>query len=222
MAISKEELLYIKNKYKNLEVFDRGKNEYELAGKLYLNESYNDFKVVDQFVISIIITKNYPYEIPKVYELSNKITRSYHHLYSDRELCLGIEGEIMFNCKGKLTVEYLINKYIKPYFYSYKYYERFEEMPFGERSHGIKGILEAYMEIFNVDNVIDAYYCLLQVVKVPYRGHLPCVCGSGLKTRKCHPLTKSILDLIENNNAVIDVVKHDLKIINAVLKNKCN
>ncbi|MCG8539856.1 MAG: hypothetical protein MJA82_07935 [Clostridia bacterium] len=211
MALTKSEIANIKERYPDFKLISIGDNGQELVGNLYLNVSYNDFTMNEQFRIKIAISKEYPIVIPKVYELSGKIAETYHHIYGDRELCLGIDSEIMLNCKGKLTIEYLIIDYIIPYLFSYKYYERFGVFPYGERSHGAQGIKEFFTEIFNVHDLADVKFYIEQLIRKPYRGHLPCVCGSGLKSRNCHSLNEELLSIINSRamqqNLALDLLR---------------
>ena len=80
-----------------------------------------------------------------------------------------------------------IDDIIMSYLYTASYFKRYGTVPFGERSHGIKGIEEAYMEKYRVKEkrtliLLLAYVCGIK----KYRGHLPCPCESGRKFRNCH------------------------------------
>ena len=59
--------------------------------------------------------------------------------------------------------------------------------PYGDRSHGAEGKLEAYRERYGTDNDrILAYLLFYLIEEIPYRGHSICPCGSGKKIRDCH------------------------------------
>ena len=75
---------------------------------------------------------------------------------------------------------------VESYFYSYEYYIRFGEFPFGERGHDLIGIVEAYQEIFNEQDIFKVYKLLQAISLRKYKGHLLCPCNSGIITRKCH------------------------------------
>lgn len=129
------------------------------------------------------------YEIPYITELDKKIIRRYAHRYSDGGLCLGTTTDILMDCcyEGKFDILKWFEDFVIPYFFSYEYFIRFGEYPFGERSHGKKGILEYYMDILNLQNVNQAHDFIKKVANQRrYRGHLLCPCGSGKRVRDCH------------------------------------
>lgn len=59
-------------------------------------------------------------------------------------------------------------------------------MPFGELSHGGKGISEYYKEFFETDSELVVIELLKIIIEDSYRGHMPCPCASGKRLRNCH------------------------------------
>ena len=75
-------------------------------------------------------------------------------------------------------------------------------MPFGERSHGVKGIEEAYMERYDLFDRNALIQIMLYLSKIQrYRGHAKCPCGSGKKLRNCHGrrVLKDIMSPLSKN-----------------------
>jgi hypothetical protein len=68
------------------------------------------------------------------------------------------------------------------------YYDAFGKPPeWGERSHGIKGILEYYAEFLNMSD----HHAIINFMKLLSRknhpkGHEFCPCGSKRRIRHCH------------------------------------
>jgi len=219
MPISTEEIREsLKVNFPNLKLIKCINSRQIIVGSLQVNHRYNDFPVNESFEIEIEIPEDYPYSIPIVKETGNKVSEEYSHRYSDGSLCLGVDGEIMLKCGGIMTLEYLINTYVIPFFFSYRYYERFGEYPFGERTHGCIGILESYADYFNVSDQMEVYRFLKYAVSNQYRGHLPCPCNSGKRVRDCHG---KILRLINESKIIKETLSKDLKTVDeelAVLK----
>ena len=73
------------------------------------------------------------------------------------------------------------------YFVSQTYYEVNGVWPFGERSHGMLGVLEAYADLLGValDSKIVADNLNL-LSRRQIKGHALCPCGSGKRLRQCH------------------------------------
>lgn len=96
---------------------------------------------------------------------------------------------------------------ISSYLYAALFHKKYKRYPYGDRPHGAKGILQYYMEFFDVSSDKEVLGLLGAIYQGNYRGHLPCPCGSGIKTRKCHG--KQLLEII--NNPLADVLKEDFK-----------
>ena len=104
--------------------------------------------------------------------------------------------------------------FVEPYYFSYEYYHRYGVFPFGERAHGIEGVLQTYGEYFNELDYVKVFRLMEFIQFGQYRGHLPCPCGSGKKTRSCHG--KFIKRFFENNNLKV-IVQSDYNTIKEVL-----
>lgn len=149
IGIQLKEFILKYNEYK----LSINKNEYELYGTLIVNDSYKNIPIYDEYNVRILINKNYPYVLPKVYELSNRITNEYSHINSDNSLCLGTNIDLydFLNSNSKFEDFYL--KIIRVVFYGISYNNKYGILPFGERSHGNKGVIESYKEKFGVKDI---------------------------------------------------------------------
>lgn len=182
-------------------------------GRIYVDQIYNGFHVCEYFDIEIELPEGYPYELPIVKETGNKVDKKYPHRYSDGQLCLETDLKILFDSEGIINLKSFISTYVMNYFFSYKYFERYKQFPFGERTHGTLGILESYMDCFNLKTIHEAYkfVSIITSPKYIYRGHLPCPCGSGIRIRNCHG--KQIRLVI--NSSILEVqLKNDMNLIN--------
>ena len=153
--------------------------------------------------------------MPKVWEVSNKIRKSYEHIYDDRSLCLATDLEQELYLKTHTIVEW-IREYVEKYFVSYIYYKRYGVFSFGEHSHGKKGIYEFIKIHYKMNNLIEAKKIYEYVCTKKYRGHLDCPCGSGKKIRNCHG--KLILELL--NSDEIEILKDHYRRMQYVGRNK--
>lgn len=206
MPIEIEEIKAVKESYPELDFICE---KQLFLGSLKVNHIYNDFRVNESFDIEIEVPTNYPHDIPIVREVSGKI-KDYSHIYTNRKLCLGVDGEIMLRCNGEMNLKYLIDAYVIPYLFSYRYYERYQTYPFGERRHGMDGIFAAYMEYLALKDYISVYNFLKRAQSLKYRGHLPCPCDSGKIIRNCHA---GFLKSFNQNSAIRRTIENDLKYI---------
>lgn len=172
----------------NLIVEEYGHNHIPqcLQGTFVMNANHNNIRFVKTYTVKILLHED---KIPSVKDIGHHIDVNYPHKYNNRELCLGTDTEIILTCTSKENFDLYLwfNKFMISYFYSYEYYNRMGEYPFGERSHGSKGILEFYMDIFNIQAHNQAHEFLKFINNQQvYRGHLLCPCGSGKRIRNCH------------------------------------
>lgn len=184
----------------------------EIVGNIYIECLCKDEFIKDEFEIKIQFFKN---NLPKVWEVSNKIRKNYPHLYDDKRLCLATDLDQELYLKSHTIIDW-IEEYVKKYFISYIYYKRYGVFPFGEHSHGNKGIYEFIQTYYKMDSLIEAKNIYEYVCKKKYRGHLKCPCGSNRKIRNCHgELIRRIL-----NSNEIDVLKDNYGRMQNVGRNK--
>ena len=184
----------------------------EINGKLYIQYLCNDEFIKDTFEIKIKLFEN---DLPKVWEMSNKIRKTYPHLYNDNRLCLATDLEQSLYLKSHTIIEW-IKEYVEKYFVSYIYYKRYGVFPFGEHSHGDKGIYEFIQIYYDLDNLEVAKNIYTYICTKKYRGHLDCPCGSYKKIRDCHG--KSIIKIL--NSGEIDVLIDNYRRMQDVGRNK--
>lgn len=180
-----------------------------LCGEFIMNTEYNEVCFYKQYSIDVNLTKTPPYVI----ETEGKISKNYPHRYSDGGLCLETDSRIKIECysdNNEFDLEFWFNHFLIPYFFTFEYYMRYGEFPFGERSHNLKGILEYYREHYRLDSLDQTKNYLFQISKMKcYRGHLLCPCGSGKRIRNCHKIEViNALKPIEK-----ECINNDLKMI---------
>ncbi len=178
------QLLEIRKNY-NLVEFKQD-NGYIFYGEMQLNHKSNEIPLRDKFYISMRVTYNYPNDLPIVQDIDKKIEAGFHK-NEDDILCLACDTEIYIELKKRenVTISDFIELFLIPYFYSYTYYKKYGEVPFGQRGHGHKGILEFYRERLNISDK-EIIFLLEYLGKGKYKGHHYCYCNSGKITRKCH------------------------------------
>lgn len=199
----------LKQNYPDLKYNDE---KQEIKGKIHIECLCRDEFIKDDFEIKVQLFKD---NIPKVWEVSNKIRKNYPHLYDDKRLCLATDLEQELYLKNYTIIDW-IGEYVKKYFVSYIYYTRYGVFPFGEHSHGNKGIYEFIQKYLKLDSIVEAKNIYEYICKKKYRGHLMCPCGSGKKIRNCHG--KLIQEILSSNE--IEILKHNYRRMQNVGKNR--
>lgn len=170
-------------KYQPNLILSENNEKLILKGLYHYDLNYDGTRYINTKEIVIHIYKNFPHSAIKLYV--KDLPSDMEHINPDGSVCLAAYTEIRSFLRLKPTVLDFINKFFHSFFYSLEWFERYKQYPFGERSHGRVGMLEYYLEKWNVDEELFKKFALL-LFKEKYRGHLECLCGSGLKIRKCH------------------------------------
>jgi len=177
----------------------------------------NGIPLIDDYIVRIEIPSSYPLSLPEVYEESDAIPSMYEHFYQDKRLCLGVQYELFNKLnKSNNSFRYFFDEFVLGYFYSVSYFKKYGCLPFGERAHGLKGIIEYYKELFSVDTIQQIVMILKTIYFGKYRGHHDCPCGSQNKGRKCHG--NQILYLIKTERKKIlgsdlyDIIEYEKRL----------
>lgn len=188
---------------------------YMFYGNIKLNHKYNNIILKNELYISMFVPSSFPEKLPIVKDIMKKIDGSFHKNENDI-LCLACDTEMYFDLKRKVnvTISDFIERFLIPYLYSYTYYKKYGKVPFGDRDHGVFGVIDFYKEYFNLKDRSIALHFLEYMALRKYRGHNLCLCGSGKKVRNCHGSaiitlmeTVGIDNLLKDYNMYLDFLK---------------
>ena len=185
--IIRKQIRELRETHKGLTNISYEKRRTIIRGSLSFEASPAGFPVItDCFDIKLVIPSTYPEVLPVVRETGGRIDQSYEHLNQDGTLCLAtpIEKRLFFLEQQSLLG--FVNHLIVPYLYGYCYWKKYGKHPFGERAHGVEGIIEYYRDDLGLGSHLNILAMLAFLFEYGYRGHLPCPCKSGLKVRECH------------------------------------
>lgn len=176
----------LKNKYEGLFLLD---NENKVIGRISFLD--NASGLLCEYDIEILIPKKYPNKIPTIKEISGKIIHTFH-TNGDGTMCLGSKLDVLHKFSASPTLLGFVENLVEPYLFAHAYFLEYGKMPFGELSHGTKGVIEYYNSLFEVDDYEMVMNVLHFLCKYGFRGHHKCCCGSKKKFRNCHG--KTIID----------------------------
>lgn len=159
--------------------------------------------------IQMEIPKSYPRELPLVFELGEKKIKNFPHINPDKKgsFCLGTEMDLRKMLKPKYSLVRYV-QLVAEFLGTYKYYNEYGIFPYGDRSHGEKGIIEAYKDLLSV-NTTQQVLNLMKIknLKNSYRNQ-KCPCNSEIKFKKCH---WKIMNIIFRNPLEYTQMKIDYK-----------
>jgi hypothetical protein len=143
--------------------------------------------VVDRFAIEVEFPRRYPRDMPVVRETGGRMPWTIdRHVLPNGNTCLFVaEERWRVYPEGSSLLAFLTGP-VQSFFVSQAHYEITGKWPFGQRSHGMKGIFEHYSELLGTNDTgtILRYINLLRRREV--NGHHQCPCGSGQILRHCH------------------------------------
>lgn len=180
-----KELLHL---YPGLQLSSEDTGQIVITGNILVNRKAKRFFLYKEYKVKIVVPL-FSDELPYIVDIGHCIDASYPHRYSDGKLCLETDTSIRIRFIEGFSLSTWVSEYVEIYFFSYEYYQRQGEFPFGDRAHGIEGIIQTYEELFNEENALKTLKLMKSIVSQPYRGHMLCPCGSEKKFRSCHGLT---------------------------------
>lgn len=167
-------------------VVRKAQSGFIIEGKFYVTDGPNDEGPLDCFEIKIEVSDDYPQSEPRVFELGGRIPRDIdRHMYDGPRCCTCVWEEWLAISDDTSFKAFIIGP-LRNFFLSQIYYERHKKWPFGERSHGIEGLLESASQILGQRVDFQQAVSLLKAISSrEIKGHWLCPYGCGIKLRKC-------------------------------------
>ena len=194
---------------------DGGKKIWD--GPLSFTARFDSIRVKDTFEIRIELPAE-PEGFPLVRETSGRIDKmifegkaensSDLHVNPDGTICLCPKPEEKRKFPGKVDLSKFIQELVIPYFFALHRFEKTGKWIWGQYSHGATGILEYYLERRNNGDPKLLADCLAALgftagrtlnYDAQVNGRERCICGSGAKFKKCHPIALAGLKAIIEN-----------------------
>ncbi|EKE07438.1 MAG: hypothetical protein ACD_18C00084G0004 [uncultured bacterium] len=175
----------IKKNYPTLLVYIEDNIVY-LKGTLRIEDKRG--VILDSFKIKVEIPFNFPNEIPKVWEIDNKIPKiADRHFNVDGTACLAFRDAVFLYWNEDSDILDFFDKFVKPFFiWQIEYSITGGNNKKEAHGHGIIGAFEFYKDISCGKDIYSVYKFILYLSKEKIKGHWNCYCGSGKKLRGCH------------------------------------
>ena len=143
-----------------------------------------------RYSITVITQSRHPTEVPTLCCNDPMLPAGIldRHIMDDGMACLGIGAEIKRKWRPEHGLIGFFKNFVSPFLAWQVYYDTYgHAAPSGQRSHGVKGIMEYYAEELGLDDLSCVpYFMKLLAKRDRPSGHLMCPCGSGKKLRDCH------------------------------------
>lgn len=168
-----------------LHIESENETQVELVGVISVNCKSKGYVLSDSYPVQIVIPLDSD-KLPYVIDTGNRIAKDYPHRYKNGGLCLETDASIRIRFLEGFSLVAWMQEFVEPYYFSYEFFQRYGEFPFGERGHGMQGIMETYQELFHEKDPVAVLALMSSICEHPYRGHSLCPCGSERKLRLCH------------------------------------
>lgn len=179
------QLASLTQKYPDLHIIECDGSQVRLYGQIRVFREANDFLLDKRYSVEIYIPLSTE-ELPAVKDVDNFIDHDYVHRYTNGLLCLETDTRIRLRFIDGLDLCAWMDEYVEPYYFSYEYFMRYGQFPFGERPHSFLGTIDTYQEILHCNNITETVKLITFAEQKVYRGHILCPCQSGKKLRSCH------------------------------------
>src|ERR1700674_1426981 len=143
-------------------------------------------EILDRFLIEIQFPDDYPYSIPILREIGGRIPwHEDRHANRTGEACPIVPEEWLIRPDHDSILQFL-NGPVRNFFIGQLLVEQGKLWPFGERPHGVPGLLESYGELIGTTDAPTLLRYLDYLSKETVKGHWECPCGSKKRLRDCH------------------------------------
>jgi len=181
------EYIEVSTKYKKLFPPERQGDGWKICG--YFDVYDADGYCWDTYGILIFIPLNFPYELPSLFETTGKIEK-HEDWHNKNGLCCLSTNAIMFKELGSpISLLKWLDRFVHDFLANHVIKLRDKSYVNGEYSHGAKGIIEGYMDIFSLstEEAVRSRLNLVSGTSRLMRNDL-CFCDSGKKYKRCFEL----------------------------------
>lgn len=144
--------------------------------------------ITDSYDLKIEFPFSFPKELPKVWELNNKIPEGdSFHVNPDKTLCLGSPIRLLHKVNKSPTMTGFAENCLVPFLYAVsRKLKDGGDFYMGELEHGEPGIIDDYKDIFSLNDK-DQVRRLLNLLRLKKRiaNKRECPCNCGKRLGKC-------------------------------------
>ena len=141
----------------------------------------------DEFKVRLVVDYEYPNLEAKLFETGGRIPQTAdRHINKDGDCCVAVWEEWLASARNTSFRNFITGP-VHEFFLSQWWFEQTGEWRFGQRAHGLKGLIDGYAQVLGVQPQRKPLFAYLRILMKAWpKGHYLCPCGSGSKIRSCH------------------------------------
>lgn len=172
--------------------------------------------VIENYEVVIDFPFKYPFALPSVIEVSNKIPKTIgRHVFSEGgNLCFGNFIDVAKVCLTGITFSWFLENILNPHLCREYVREVTGAYPTGERSHSPEGHWESYYDLLETKVKEDILVEIKLALESPtVQRNDQCRCGAGKKYKNCHlKIERLILEVgLKNLQMIYQYLKLDFE-----------
>lgn len=175
----------VQARHPNLELQRDSDGKLWVRGSVGFSIEHDSRTVTDCYQLGLEIPDDFPESPPSVFEPEERIPKDFGHFMDAGNFCLEVPVEVRRRFAQHRNLLCFIDEQVIPYLFAYSYKRDYGVLPFGDRYHGISGLLQYYTEFFETSAV-----AAMKLLKCLADGSAPplmaCPCGAGPKLLNCH------------------------------------
>ena len=167
-------------------------DSFSVNGHFEFRSIHKNVEVNETYSLRIDFPADLNFELPSVFETGGRIPNDFHKL-SNGSLCLGSPLRLRILVGRSFSLSTFVELCVVPYLHGFTIFEETGNLPFGELRHGVDGIIDDFIDIFEVESSdgLDARVKAFKLFELAARprskaNRVECPCGSGLRVGKCH------------------------------------
>jgi len=192
------------DRFPKLRLMQSNTNYWVVSGELDICDTKGNYW--NTFEIQMLFSKNYPFCIPVVTEVSKIIPREIDwHISLSGDCCLDIPHKLVYQSRLGVNISDFVATKVYPYFSNQLYKLQTGSYAGSEFAHHREGIIQFYTEELRFEPN-KALYVLQRLTRgKSFNRNEMCYCGKKVKLKNCHISTIEFLKSMPHKQLSIDL-----------------
>ena len=184
-----DQLQDVIKEYSNLRILKDDSGVRYLRGVLDVHD--DEHNIAGQFLVEVHCSEGFPNRFPAFFEVGGEIPNGADwHKYENDQCCITVLPDEIVKCKSGISISSFIESHAIPYLANQIYRKLKGNYKNGEYAHKVSDAMHQFyselMKTGNKDHWKEYVDIAFGKRRAKQNRNDPCLCGSGLKYKKCH------------------------------------